>query len=121
MSNSPQVVDKLDWSKIVKSGQRIFIGSHAAVPIDLMADLMAHAKHLHDVEIVQLYTLSDNPWALPEHKNRFKVNTFFIGGGTVRQAVNEGRADYTPAFSSDIPNLFNNDILPLDVALIMVA
>ncbi|WP_198676561.1 GNAT family N-acetyltransferase [Aliidiomarina soli] len=121
MAKTPVVTSQLDWSKIIKSGQRIFIGSHAAVPTALIDDLIAHASKLHDIEIVQLYTLSDNHWASPEHKNLFKVNTFFIGGDTVRQAVNEGRADYTPAFTSDIPNLFNSDILPLDVALIMLA
>ncbi|RUO25464.1 4-hydroxybutyrate CoA-transferase [Aliidiomarina minuta] len=112
---------KLDWSKLLKSGQRIFIGSHAAVPTALIDDLIAHSKHLHDIEIVQLLTLSDNKWAGPEFQQLFKVNTFFIGGDTVRTAVNEGRADYTPCFMSDIPNLFSNDILPLDAALIMVS
>jgi acyl-CoA hydrolase/RimJ/RimL family protein N-acetyltransferase len=112
---------QLDWSKILKSGQRIFIGSHAAVPTALIDDLIAHASHLHDIEIVQVLTLSDNRWAGPEFKHLFKVNTFYIGGDTVRTAVNEGRADYTPCFMSDIPNLFSNDILPLDAALIMVS
>lgn len=112
---------ELDWSKILKSGQRIFIGSHAAVPTALIDNLIEHSKHLHDIEIVQLLTLSDNKWAGPEFQQLFKVNTFFIGGDTVRSAVNEGRADYTPSFMSDIPNLFNNDILPLDAALIMVS
>ena len=69
---------KLDWSKLLKSGQRIFIGSHAAVPTALINDLIENAKHLHDIEIVQLITLSDNKWALPEHQQLFKVNTFFI-------------------------------------------
>jgi len=112
---------KLDWSKILKSGQRIFIGSHAAVPTALINDLIEHSKNLHDIEVVQLMTLSDNKWARPEHQQLFKVNTFFIGGETVRTAVNEGRADYTPCFISDIPNLFENGILPLDAALIMVS
>lgn len=111
----------IDWSSILKSGQRIFIGSHAAVPTQLIDDLIAHSENLHDIEVVQLMTLSDNKWARPEHQQLFKVNTFFIGGDTVRQAVNEGRADYTPSFMSDIPNLFENGILPLDVALIMVS
>lgn len=112
---------KLDWSRLLKSGQRIFIGSHAAVPTALIDDLIKHSKNLHDIEVVQLMTLSDNKWASPEHQQLFKVNTFFIGGDTVRTAVNEGRADYTPCFISDIPNLFENGILPLDAALIMVS
>ena len=112
---------KINWSNVLKSGQRIFIGSHAAVPTALIDDLIENSKDLHDIEIVQLMTLSDNKWAEPQYQQLFKVNTFFIGGGTIRKAVNEGRADYTPSFISDIPNLFNNGILPLDAALIMVA
>ena len=111
----------IDWKQYLKSGQRIFIGSHAAVPVALMDDLIAHARQLHDIEIVQLLTLSDNQWANPDQQHRFKVNTFFIGGDTIRQAVAEGRADYTPCFMSDIPHLFTDDILPLDAALIMVS
>lgn len=111
----------LNWAELLKSGQRIFIGSHAAVPIALLDDLIAHGRQLHDIEIVQLLTLSDNPWAGPDQQHRFKVNTFFIGGDTIRQAVAEGRADYTPCFMSDIPHLFSDDILPLDAAVIMVS
>ncbi|RAJ94879.1 GNAT family N-acetyltransferase [Aliidiomarina maris] len=120
-AKQPVETQQLDWSKILKSGQRIFIGSHAAVPIALIDDLVANSKGLHDIEVVQVFTLADNYWAKPEYKQLFKVNTFYISGGTIRDAVNEGRADYTPAFSSDIPNLFNQDILPIDVALIMLA
>lgn len=121
MAKAPIVTERIDWSAILKSGQRIFIGSFAAVPTALINDLIDNAKHLNDIEVIQVMTLSDNRWALPEFRHRFKVNTFFIGGDTVRSAVNEGRADYTPCFMSDIPSLFSNDVLPLDVALIMVA
>ena len=83
----PSPVSNLNWQQLLKSGNRIFIGSHAAVPTLLIDDLIANAKSLHDIEIVQLVTLSDNKWARPEFQHRFKVNTFFIGGNTVRQAV----------------------------------
>jgi acetyl-CoA hydrolase len=36
-------------------------------------------------------------------------------------AVNEGRADFTPCFLSEIPGLFRSGALPLDVALIQVS
>lgn len=38
-----------------------------------------------------------------------------------REAVNAGRADYTPIFLSDTPLLFRRDIIPVDVALISVS
>lgn len=109
------------WNQLLKSGSRIFIGSHAAVPHALINDLIAHSQHLHDIEIVQVYALGDNQWAEPKHTQLFKVNSLFIGGPQVRTAVAEGRADYTPCFMSDIPFLFSEGILPLDAALIMVS
>ncbi|WP_019677086.1 bifunctional acetyl-CoA hydrolase/transferase family protein/GNAT family N-acetyltransferase [Arsukibacterium perlucidum] len=111
----------LNWQKLLKSGNRIFIGSHAAVPTALIDDLINHANSLHDIEIVQLVTLADNKWAEPQYQHLFKVNTFFIGGEKIRRAVAEGRADYTPCFMTDIPALFTDGVLPLDAALIMVS
>ena len=111
----------INWSDYLKSGNRIFIGSHAAVPNALIEDLIANSSTLHDIEVVHIFTLSNNVWAEPKHQDLFKVNAFFIGGKNIREAISEGRADYTPCFISEIPKLFDDNILPLDVALIMVS
>ncbi|WP_419572263.1 GNAT family N-acetyltransferase [Rheinheimera sp.] len=113
--------NSLPWQDLLQSGNRIFIGSHAAAPQALLADLMAHAKNLHDIELVQMMVLGDNPWVEPGLNDLFKVNALFIGGDQVRQAVAEGRADYTPCFMSEIPSLFKQEVLPLDAALVMVS
>jgi acyl-CoA hydrolase len=42
-------------------------------------------------------------------------------GPNVRQAINEGRADYTPIFLSQVEDLFESGQMPLDVALIQVS
>jgi 4-hydroxybutyrate CoA-transferase len=39
----------------------------------------------------------------------------------VREAVNECRADYTPVFLSEVPDLFRSGRIPLDAALIQVS
>jgi len=109
-----------DWTGLVQSGNRIYLGSAAAVPRVLMEQLMNRRPDLVDVEICQFLTLGDAPWAAPKSAQQFKVNTFFIGGDDIRVAVDEGRADYTPCFLSEIHTLFSNETLPLDVALIMV-
>jgi len=113
--------DSVNWQEYLKSGNRIFIGSNAAVPNALIDNLIANAKNLHDIETVHILTLSENVWAKPEHKELFKVNSLFIGGKNIREAIAEGRGDYTPCFISDVPRLFNENSLPLDVALIMVS
>ena len=113
--------EQVNWRDYLKSGCRIFIGSNAAVPNALIDDLITNSNGLHDIETVHILTISDNVWAKAEHKELFKVNSLFIGGKNIRQAVAEGRGDYTPCFISDIPKLFNENLLPLDAALIMVS
>lgn len=113
--------NNIHWDDYLKSGNRIFIGSNAAVPNALIDDLIAKSNDLHDIETVHILTFSENVWAKPEHKDLFKVNSLFIGGKNIREAIAEGRGDYTPCFVSDIPRLFTENILPLDAALIMVS
>jgi acyl-CoA hydrolase len=50
----------------------------------------------------------------------FRSNSLFIGANC-RQAVNDGRADFTPIFLGEVPLLFRRKILNLDVALIQVS
>jgi acyl-CoA hydrolase/GNAT superfamily N-acetyltransferase len=112
---------QVQWSQFLSSGNRIFIGSNAAVPNALIQDLIDNSAGLHDIETVHILTLSDNVWAEPQHRHLFKVNALFIGGKKIREAVAEGRADYTPTFLSEVPKLFRQNVLPLDAALIMVS
>tara|TARA_R110002050_G_scaffold24044_3_gene64001 strand:+ start:979 stop:2844 length:1866 start_codon:yes stop_codon:yes gene_type:complete len=121
MSAEYEERNSINWEDFLKSGNRIFIGSGAAVPNALIDDLIANSKQLHDIETVHILTLSENVWAKAEHKDLFKVNSLFIGGKNIREAIAEGRGDYTPCFISDIPRLFNENSLPLDAALIMVS
>ena len=121
MLSKPGDDSLIDWQSLLKSGNRIFIGSNAAVPNALIEDLIDNHQNLRDIEVVHILTLSDNIWAKPEHQELFKVNTLFIGGKNVREAIAEGRADYTPCFLSEISSLFEDNVLPLDVALVMVS
>jgi acyl-CoA hydrolase/RimJ/RimL family protein N-acetyltransferase len=116
-----QFNNKIEWHTLLASGNRVFIGSNAAVPNALIDSLISDGEGIDDIEMTHIVTLGENKWALPQYKNRFKVNTFFIHGDTVRQAVEEGRADYTPCFLSQISTLFADNTLPLDAALIMVS
>jgi acyl-CoA hydrolase/RimJ/RimL family protein N-acetyltransferase len=117
----PTDQSEIEWQQLLKSGNRIFIGSNAAVPNALIQNLIDKSANLHDIEVVHILTLSDNVWVEPQHKDLFKVNALFIGGKNVREAVAEGRADYTPCFLSEVPRLFAENVLPLDAALVMVS
>ena len=110
----------INWKKLLKSGNRIFIGSNAAVPNTLINDLIKHSGELHDIEVVHILTMGENIWAKKEYSDLFKINSLFLGPAS-REAVNQGYADYTPCFLSEIPSLFQEQILPLDAALVMVS
>ena len=104
----------------VRSGDRIFLHGVAAAPTHLLQALVRRADELRDVEIVQLHTEGPAPYTEPGMQDAFRVNCLFVGGNT-RAAVQDGRGDYTPVFLSDIPGLFKNGILDIDVALIHVS
>jgi acyl-CoA hydrolase/RimJ/RimL family protein N-acetyltransferase len=113
--------ERPNWKHLLKSGSRVFIGGNSGVPYALIDDLIANGKEFSDIELIHMLALGDTRWAKEEYRHRFKVNTFFIGGTEVRKAVDEGRADYTPCFLSEISSLFTDGTLPIDVALVMVS
>ncbi len=104
---------------LVRHGQRVFIGSGAGEPQTLVAALAARTD-LSDTEIIHILTLGVAPYTEPRLGDRFRHNAFFIGPN-VRQAVAEGRADYTPIFLSEIAALFRSGRMRIDVALMMVS
>lgn len=109
-----------DAAKLVKSGDRVYVHSVAAAPQQLIRAVTARADELRDVEFVHLHLEGKAPYAEPQYAESFRVNAFFVGSN-IRGAVNEGRADYIPVFLSEIPALFRQNVLPLDIALINVS
>lgn len=104
----------------ITSNMRVYIHPGCAEPEALVEALMARGPHVRNVEIVHLLTTGRADYIAPPMEGHFRHNAMFIGGN-VRQAVNEGRADYTPVFLSQIEDLFENGQMPIDVALIQVS
>jgi len=109
-----------DAAAMIKSGDRVFLHTAAATPQRLIEAMVGHSSELKNVEIVSLHTEGDALYTRPEYQESFRLNSLFVGKN-VRQAVQNGDADAIPVFLSDIPSLFSNRILPLDVALIHVS
>jgi acyl-CoA hydrolase len=105
---------------IIQSGNRVFVQGSAQTPTCLLRALANHAFRLKDVELVFISIYGDIYVDKPEFINHFKINSLFVSAA-VRGAVNEGRADYVPVFLSEIPELFKQNILPIDVALVQVS
>jgi acyl-CoA hydrolase len=106
--------------RVVESGKRVYIHPGCAEPEVLVEALLERAPFVRDVEIVHLLTLGTAGYVAAEMAGHFRHNAMFIGAN-VRQAVNEGRADYTPIYLSEIEALFESGQMPIDVALISVS
>jgi acyl-CoA hydrolase len=72
------------------------------------------------VQLNHVLLLGDDPLSAPDMAEHFRHNSLFVGPAD-RAAVNDGRADYVPIFLHQIPRLFLERIVPLDVAMVMVS
>jgi acyl-CoA hydrolase len=104
----------------IKSGDRVFVQGSAATPMVLTKALGQRASELQQVEIISLTTLGELNLLNDQYPSSFYFNSLFVSANT-REAVNDDRGDYIPVFLSEIPRLFNQHILELDVALVHVS
>jgi acyl-CoA hydrolase/ribosomal protein S18 acetylase RimI-like enzyme len=111
--------------KNIQRGNKIYIGTAAGEPKHLVRSLMEYLNQnpqaFFDVDIYHVWTLLDDSDVFFEkYKRNFRIKSFFIGD-TNRDAINKGDADYTPVFTSRIPNLFERKVFPIDIALVQVS
>ncbi|MFP3855437.1 MAG: acetyl-CoA hydrolase/transferase family protein [Anaerolineales bacterium] len=107
-------------AQAIESNARVFLTGNCSVPRQILKAIVDRAPEVENVEIVQVLTVGDAEYVHPRLQGHLRVNTLFISHN-VRQAVNEGRADFTPCFLSEIPLLFSQGVLPLDVAIVHVS
>ena len=104
----------------IRSGQRVFLTGNCSTPQRFMEALCERYEELQSVEIVQLLDLGAGNYVTPEIYEHIRINSLFISG-KIRNAINNGMADFTPVFLSEIPSLFRWGRLVLDVAVIHVS
>jgi 4-hydroxybutyrate CoA-transferase len=124
---------KLEWKSIyesklvsaevavkhIKSGNRVVVQHAAGEPLTLVDAMVKNKDEYKDVEIVHLVALGKGEYTMPEMSGKFTHNALFVGAST-RKSVNDARADFTPCFFSEVPKMFKENYLPVDVALIQV-
>lgn len=104
---------------VIRSGDRVFVQGSAQTPLYMLRELGKRAPELREVELTFITVQGDIELDKPEYADAFRINCMFVSN-SVRQAVNEGRADFIPVFLSDIPDLFRKE-LHIDVALVQVS
>ena len=112
-----KVVSLDEAVSVVKSGDRIFISGNAATPSLLTKGLVRRKDELFDVEVNHVLLMGDDPLSRPEMDGHFRHNSLFVGAAD-RKAISNGRSAYVPVHLSNIPSLFTDRIIPLDVAFI---
>jgi len=121
MMNTPvNYVSPQQALSVIESNQRVFIQGSAHTPTYLLKHLAAEAKRLQHVEVVSISVYGELYIDEPEYAGSFHLNSLFVSA-SLRKAVNEGYADYVPVFLSEIPDLFKENILPIDVAIVHVS
>lgn len=115
-----QYVSAEEAVSLIKSGDRIFSHGSACTPNFLINELAKQSSRLTNVEFVSITQQGNVEIAKPQYKDHFFVNSLFVST-PVRDAVNSDHGDFVPVFLSEIPLLFKNGHLPIDVAMITVS
>jgi len=116
----PTYISAEEAVKLVKSGDRVFLHGSAATPLHLINTLFKRAGEINNVELVSISTFGDIHWKEPQVVNSFYLNSLFVSAN-IREWANSSHGGYIPIFLSEIPQLFSNGALPLDVAIVHVS
>lgn len=106
--------------KLVKNNNRVFIHGSAATPVELVNALLRRAGEVNGVELVSISLHGEIDYNRPGVFDSFYLNSLFVSEN-IREWANSRSGGYVPIFLSEIPRLFSNGILPLDVAFIQVS
>jgi 4-hydroxybutyrate CoA-transferase len=106
-----------DAVRSIRSNQTVYIQPGCAEPELLVRAMVQRAPELRKVSVIHLLTAGCADYVKPEMQDSFRHVAFFAGAN-VRQAINEGRADFIPIFLGEVEPLISSGAIPIDVALI---
>lgn len=106
--------------KHIKSGDVVFLAHCIGEPTVLVDAMVANKEEYENVEIKHMVSLGSAPYTAPGMEKHFRANPIFAGAST-RDAIAEGRADFTPCFFHEVPKLIREGKIKCDVVLTQVA
>ncbi|WP_123052873.1 acetyl-CoA hydrolase/transferase C-terminal domain-containing protein [Clostridium sp. JN-1] len=104
----------------IKSNDRVVVGHAVGEPSTLIDAMVKNKESYENVEIVHMLAMGKGEYVKEGMEKHFRHNSLFVGAST-RDAVNSGRADYTPCFFYEVPRLFKEGYMKVDVALVQVS
>ncbi|MBL0712985.1 MAG: GNAT family N-acetyltransferase [Desulfosarcina sp.] len=109
--------------KLIRSGQRVFIGSACGEPQALVRALSEHARTSTGLEVVRLLSLETTPLSMIANKSQdqsLNIRSFYLGSGRP-QAIARNKRFITPMNLSAVPRLFKSRKMPIHVALVQAS
>jgi acyl-CoA hydrolase/GNAT superfamily N-acetyltransferase len=101
---------------VVRPGDKVFVGTACATPRALVDAL----EELHLPGVVLVHFLTDLAGAADPPETSYRHRVFYVGTD-VRALLDSGRVEYLPLSLADVPRMFANGQLPLDVAMVQLA
>ena len=107
---------------VVRPGDRVFVGSACATPRALM-DALEQSRR---PGVVLVHFLTDRVGTGQPPRTNYRHRVFYVGRDVralhdVRALRESGLVEYVPLSLGDVPGLFRNGQIPLDVAMVQVA
>lgn len=108
--------------KVIKSGDRVHLGSVAVTPHTLIKPMVERGRNgeLQDVKIHHIHVEGQVDYADADLEGVFFAEQFFVGGN-LRKQTQAGYADYIPVFLSETQKLIREGYLKINVAMVMVS
>lgn len=104
----------------IPSNSTVVLGHAAGTPKDVIDAMVENKANFKNVEIVHMLSLGSGEYMNEDMEPHFRHNAIFVGGNS-RKAVEENRADYTPCFFYEVPRLFKDGYLDVNVALVQLS
>lgn len=104
----------------INSQSRIVVAHACAEPKILVDALVKNKENFENSEIVHMVAMGKAEYVNSDMKKHFTHNALFAGAST-RKAVQDGRADFTTCYFHEVPKLFKEGDLQVDVALIQTS
>jgi acyl-CoA hydrolase len=115
--------DPAEAIRMIKAGQRIFIGTSCGEPQALIRELTDQSRYFADLEVMRILSLETVPLtflAAETEGRNLTVRSFYLGSCKPK-ALSENKRFVTPINLSALPRLFISRRIPVHAALIQVS
>ncbi|CFX43326.1 Acetyl-CoA hydrolase/transferase [Syntrophomonas zehnderi OL-4] len=112
-----RIISAQEAVQLIKSNDNIVFGHGLGEPHLLPEAMVKRAQELQNVSIYHMGSWGKGLYTLPEMQGHFIHKSLFVGS-SVRLAYSEGRVEYIPCYFSEVPRLFKDGIIPVDIAMV---